>query len=171
MNSKRRCTLCKDYYEADSADAINVGLSGVCSPQCLSDLKDKARAKRARRTEHRQNRIRYGRRLNPNMREVVRTRDQHRCRFCGVTSVARLEIHHIEYRSQGGADEAYNLILLCDADHRLMHTSKKKWQPLLKGVQMLWYFEGVMMSVAQAETDLAWLNQPALVVPGPDAEE
>lgn len=170
MNSKRRCTFCKDYYDSGSVDAVSVGLSGVCSTQCLSDLKDKARAKRSRRKEHRENRIRYGRRLDPKVREIVRERDRHRCRFCEVAN-ARLEVHHIEYRSQGGADDPYNLILLCDVHHRLMHTSKRHWQPILKGVQMLWYFSEMRMTVAQAESSLVWLNEPALVEPGPDADE
>lgn len=141
--------MCKDYYDVDSEDATQVGLSGVCSADCLHDLKNKARNKRARRVEHRQNRIRYGRRLDPTVREIVRERDGHRCKFCG--KAGDLEIHHVNYRSQGGPDEAWNLILLCGAHHQLMHTSKKKWQPLCRWVLYCYYFEQRRYTVPQME--------------------
>lgn len=150
MNSKRRCTMCKDYYDIHAPGSQSVGLSGVCSVECLLDLKEKARNKRARRIVHRENRIRYGRRLDPVVREAVRERDNHRCKYCGKGGDF-LEIHHVNYRSQGGPDEAWNLILLCRDHHQLMHTSKKKWQPLCRWVLYSYYFEAKRYTVPQME--------------------
>lgn len=154
MNSKRRCTFCGGYFEAETMQ--KVGLSGVCSSQCLSDLQDKSRNKRARRILHRENRVRYGRRLPGNVRDAVRARDGHRCRYCGKGS-GRLEIHHINYRSQGGRDEETNLILLCDEHHRLMHSNKRHWQPVLKMVMYAYYFENRKVMVSKADRELSAL--------------
>lgn len=153
MNSKRRCTFCRSYYDSDSADATSVGLSGVCSTECLNDLKNKARKKRARRAEHRANRIRFGHRLAGDIRGAVRKRDNYRCRYCGSGS-ARLEVHHVKYRSEGGKDEVDNLMLLCSDHHRLMHTSKRKWQPILQLMLWQFYTEGKMPMVPGAEKAL-----------------
>ncbi len=49
----------------------------------------------------------------------VRERDQS-CKLCG--SYDFLEVHHIKYRSQGGKDEAANLILLCRDHHLKAHS-------------------------------------------------
>ena len=40
------------------------------------------------------------------------------CAICNKTSDW---IHHIIYRSQGGSDEAANLIALCDYHHKCSH--------------------------------------------------
>jgi hypothetical protein len=40
------------------------------------------------------------------------------CACCGSTE-GRIEIHHIQRRSQGGGDEAHNLIALCKSCHHL----------------------------------------------------
>jgi hypothetical protein len=79
-----------------------------------------------------------------------------------------LQIHHINYRSQGGPDEVWNLILLCDAHHRLMHTSKRHWQPILRSVQAVYYFSNVRMSVRSAEKKLAWMAAGEPPDDGPD---
>lgn len=45
----------------------------------------------------------------------------------------RLEAHHIRYKSERKdlIDEPSNLIMLCSAHHREVHSNKKKWQPIL----------------------------------------
>jgi len=45
-------------------------------------------------------------------------RDSGRCMAPGCTSRARLEVHHLRYRSHGGSDTPDNLILLCALHHR-----------------------------------------------------
>lgn len=74
------------------------------------------------------------------LRKEVHARDK-TCRFCGQTAY-RMECHHISYRSQGGPDANWNLILLCDEHHALVHSNKKLWQPILRAYIWLYYVEG-----------------------------
>lgn len=50
-------------------------------------------------------------------RTVVLERDDYACQCCGVKSV-RIEVHHIEPLTFGGADEINNLISLCFVCHK-----------------------------------------------------
>ncbi len=62
-------------------------------------------------------------RLDPasyaDMRRRVFQRDGWRCQLCG--SMSGVEVHHTEYRSQGGSDCEENLITLCSECHNLVH--------------------------------------------------
>ena len=64
-------------------------------------------------------------RLDPELYEELRQRllrrDNWRCQACGTMS--NLEVHHKEFRSQSGEDEAENLITLCSACHASLHRS------------------------------------------------
>lgn len=149
MNTKKRCTTCRNYYDPFDGLSIKVGLSGVCSSECLEDLKDKARRKRARRAMHREQKHKFSRRLPGQIRDKVRERDGSRCRFCGTSS--EIQVHHIQYRSQGGGDAEWNLISLCNTHHQLMHSSKRTWQPVLQMVQYLYYFHDRLLTVPEAQ--------------------
>lgn len=61
------------------------------------------------------------------------------CQMCGSTSY--LHIHHIYYRSQLGKTTPKNLIRLCDRCHRLVHSNKRKYQPILLEKQYIKYGE------------------------------
>jgi len=50
--------------------------------------------------------------------EVLR-RDGWRCQMCG--RMDRLEVHHIQFRSQAGDDSEENLITLCAQCHAQSH--------------------------------------------------
>ena len=72
------------------------------------------------------NRIRPKRlrmRLDPQPYEQVRKQVLHRdgwkCQCCGSRS--NLEVHHKEFRSQGGSDSEQNLITLCLKCHANCH--------------------------------------------------
>jgi len=57
-----------------------------------------------------------------NTKEFVLYRDGHKCQHCkGKSKIPRLEVHHIIYRSDGGSDEAENLITLCSKCHHDLH--------------------------------------------------
>jgi 5-methylcytosine-specific restriction endonuclease McrA len=64
-------------------------------------------------------------RLDPrqydNIRNQVLRRDGWRCQLCGT--MANLEVHHKEFRSQSGADSEENLITLCATCHTGVHRS------------------------------------------------
>jgi 5-methylcytosine-specific restriction endonuclease McrA len=87
------------------------------------------------------------------LRKEIHCRDRS-CRFCGQLG-ARMEVHHINYRSQGGPDANWNLVLLCDEHHRLVHSDKKRWQPLLRAYIWLYYVEGLRGTIAKVERKLA----------------
>ena len=56
-------------------------------------------------------------------REAILNRDGYACQICGKKH-ARLEVHHIVFRSQGGTDDETNLITLCEDCHAGVHSGK-----------------------------------------------
>jgi hypothetical protein len=62
--------------------------------------------------------------IPPKTRREVTRRDHGRCRVPGCGGSKWLEIHHIIPRSQGGAHDAWNLLLLCGPHHRAHHEGK-----------------------------------------------
>lgn len=57
-----------------------------------------------------------------NTRAMILNRDGYTCRYCrGKHKDSKLEVHHIIFRSQGGSDEADNLITLCHTCHKALH--------------------------------------------------
>lgn len=51
------------------------------------------------------------------------------CQLCG--SSYNLHRHHIRYGTCGRKTYIGNIIVLCSNCHRLVHSNKKKWQPIL----------------------------------------
>lgn len=47
------------------------------------------------------------------------TEPYYECQYCGCNNWT--DLHHIQYRSQWGSDDATNLIMLCRHDHELVH--------------------------------------------------
>ena len=69
----------------------------------------------------------------------VMQRDNYKCRLAhvtynGVSCNGGLELHHIRYRSEAKdlINEPTNCIILCNRHHRLVHSNKHYWQPILK---------------------------------------
>ncbi len=60
-----------------------------------------------------------------NTKAMVLNRDGYKCQCCkGKHKDSKLEVHHIIFRSQGGSDEADNLITLCHTCHKALHEGK-----------------------------------------------
>jgi hypothetical protein len=59
--------------------------------------------------------------VTPATRRSVLRRDHGRCVVPGCRNARFLDIHHVEPRSEGGRNEADNLITLCGAHHRAAH--------------------------------------------------
>lgn len=58
--------------------------------------------------------------------------------FCCLCHRAKLlQLHHIYYRSERKdlIDEPSNCIMLCEECHRLVHSNKKKFQPILLDIK------------------------------------
>lgn len=125
-NSKRRCKSCKDYFPAE--EVVNSNLGNFCTT-CFGDAEKRYPTKLAKPGKTRKRtRTRGG--APPEVKEKIRTRDKNRCRWCSSPRI--LEVHHIEYRSQGGSDEQHNLITLCKEHHEKAHSHKGAWQDTLK---------------------------------------
>jgi len=60
------------------------------------------------------------RRPNAALRRAARERDRCRCRFPGCES-RRVDLHHIQYWSNGGRTSLDNLVSLCKYHHMLVH--------------------------------------------------
>ncbi len=54
------------------------------------------------------------------MRRAARERDKCRCRFPGCES-RRVDLHHIQYWSNGGRTKLDNLVSLCRYHHQVIH--------------------------------------------------
>jgi 5-methylcytosine-specific restriction endonuclease McrA len=54
------------------------------------------------------------------LRRAARERDKGRCRFPGCES-RRVDLHHIQYWSNGGRTSLKNLVSLCKRHHQLVH--------------------------------------------------
>lgn len=57
------------------------------------------------------------------------TEEEPYCQLCGSTY--ELNRHHIRYGSCGRKTYFGNVIVLCSNCHRLVHSNKKKYQPIL----------------------------------------
>ncbi len=71
----------------------------------------------------------HDRHIPDSIRIEVLTRDQFRCRKCGWNTQDRrkedprqlLELHHLDYHSEGGSNTTDNLITLCNVHHDDVH--------------------------------------------------
>jgi hypothetical protein len=59
--------------------------------------------------------------IAPSVRAAVLARDKHGCRAPGCGGTHFLEVHHVVPRSEGGSNQAENLITLCGRCHRFAH--------------------------------------------------
>ena len=59
--------------------------------------------------------------IPPATRRAVLRRDHRRCVVPGCRNARFLDLHHVEPRSEGGANEADNLITVCGMHHRAAH--------------------------------------------------
>lgn len=58
------------------------------------------------------------------LQQQVLRRDGWRCQCCGT--MTNLEVHHREFRSQGGDDSELNLITLCAGCHSQVHCAREE---------------------------------------------
>lgn len=60
-----------------------------------------------------------------NVSTYVLHRDKFKCQCCkGKSKDPRLQVHHIQYRSNGGSNKPQNLITLCSTCHTSLHKGK-----------------------------------------------
>lgn len=60
-----------------------------------------------------------------NIKSYILFRDNYTCQHCkGKSKDSKLHVHHIVFRSQGGSDNASNLVCLCKLCHDKLHQGK-----------------------------------------------
>jgi len=59
--------------------------------------------------------------IPPAVRRAVLQRDRHRCQVPGCTNRLWLDLHHLQYRREGGDNAERNLLTLCCTHHQLLH--------------------------------------------------
>jgi len=71
--------------------------------------------------------------VKPEIYDQVFKRDKGTCQLADENCNGRLELHHIRYRSERKdlINEPLNCIFLCTFHHKLVHSNKKKYQPIL----------------------------------------
>lgn len=69
--------------------------------------------------------------LSEDLRQVVKARDNHRCRWCGRTNV-HVDLHHIRYRRGVVDDVPENLICLCRTCHSFVHGVPTKAKDMIQ---------------------------------------
>jgi len=62
--------------------------------------------------------------IPPALHRAVLLRDQHRCQVQGCRNARWVDVHHIQLRSEGGRHSLQNLVCLCGAHHRAVHTGR-----------------------------------------------
>lgn len=149
-NSKKRCKVCRGYFPPE--ELRKVGLSSVCSSEdCAKGLFAKKHPATKALPEQ-----------EGNVYPDVWIRDGGRCQFCGIRVTHKKgvmnagHVHHITYRSQLHEDDPFrnheaNLVLLCDPHHQVLHSSKKRWQPVVRAWAWLRYVEGTKFLIPEVE--------------------
>jgi hypothetical protein len=101
-----------------SSDHAHVGTESQRESD-RTDATDATPPQRAAGAEIRPSRARQS--VPPALRRAVLTRDRHRCTVPGCTHATFVDMHHVQPRSEGGRNEASNLLTLCSAHHRAAH--------------------------------------------------
>lgn len=127
---------------------LRCGLGWVCDDNCRSEAQRRRQESQQKRAPGRVN-------TEPSAakKRFIRERDGQRCRFCGTDK--GLHVHHVMYRSEGGGHAEDNLVTLCLYDHDIVHSNKRRWQPVLTELLRLHYEEGKFYTVLQVERIMA----------------
>lgn len=138
----RTCIQCrKEFYVKQSQ--IKQGNPKFCSRKCYEErqrylgLVPKGFISSVNNSGKNNGNYKHGQRVGGHvqkkkLREQVISRDGGNwCLLCGKPGPG-LHLHRIVYGSQGGKYELDNCVQLCAECHELVHSSKRKWMPILK---------------------------------------
>ena len=71
----------------------------------------------------------YGLKFNEKLKELIRERDDYRCRLCSKKENGKKHsVHHIDYNKQN--NDPVNLITLCQPCHQKTNFNREKWKDL-----------------------------------------
>src|SRR5262245_8689353 len=106
------CEWCGRGWQNGAGCEVDIGSEVVerarCDAELLGSL-DSDEPERLRTT------------VTPRVRRQVFARDHHRCTVPGCRSSRNLDLHHIEFQSNGGGHEMSNLTILCSGHHQSLH--------------------------------------------------
>ena len=101
-----------------------------------------------------------------NTKSYVLSRDKYICQSCkGKSKEKRLEVHHVIYRSNGGSDNADNLVTLCKVCHDKVHDNKIKLKGgklkgnLLHATQMNSIRKQLLIRLPEAEETFGYITK------------
>lgn len=154
MASKRKCGFCKNYFDKDTM--VGNGVSVFCSVNHMY-LSNKPKKKESKVTK----------KFTTDLKAKIRKRDGGCVFGCGRKD---LEVHHIVYRSALGSKDRFgtmwdeinlnhpsNLITLCGVHHKIVHSDKEYWQPLMLGYIWYRYFYDKKISINRLKKEvLSW---------------
>jgi hypothetical protein len=103
------CRECGGAWQDGGGVRFPVKRSTLEHAECNAIICDDENGKRAKAA------------VPPATERLVLERAQHRCEVPGCRSSKHLAIHHIVFRSQGGSHASWNLVVLCNGHHRLLH--------------------------------------------------
>ena len=107
------CRGCKQAHRVGAGMEIAVSPAEVervlCDSEHIGDLETEEPGRRLQRS------------IPAATRRKVFVRDKHRCTVPNCRSTRFLEAHHIKPRSEGGGHELWQITLLCDGHHVLLH--------------------------------------------------
>jgi hypothetical protein len=109
------CEVCKRGWQDGGGTSIEVGPTVIERARCDAQHVGRVDAAvPARATQD----------ISPSVRRLVWRRDHGRCVVPGCRSARFLDVHHIEYRAEGGDHSPDNLCLLCFAHHQAEHDGR-----------------------------------------------
>jgi len=106
------CESCRRGWQNGAGREIELGPGAIDRAHCDAELIGSLDAEQPARVTST---------VTPRMRRHVFARDQHRCAAPGCRSARNLDIHHVQFRSEGGGNEASNLLTLCSGHHAQLH--------------------------------------------------
>jgi len=108
---------CSEDTKKKISEALKGKLLGSKNPNWLGGPKD------------------YGKEFNFVLKEIIRSRDNYKCRVCEKTqkeNKRRLSCHHIDYNKKNCKEN--NLISLCDSCHMTTNFNREYWEKYLKEI-------------------------------------
>jgi hypothetical protein len=109
------CESCRRGWQNGAGREIEVGAEVLDRARCDAELIGSLDADEpARMTST----------VTPRVRRQVLARDHHACTIPGCRSARNLDVHHIQFRSDGGGNELSNLLTMCSGHHALLHAGQ-----------------------------------------------
>jgi 5-methylcytosine-specific restriction endonuclease McrA len=96
------------------------------------------------------------RNISPEAKDIVRKRDDFRCRLCleHVDDLkGPLEVHHIRPVEMGGRDRRKNLISLCHLCHRIVHKNVERYIVPMREYVSLYNQQGKRYTIHSIEKE------------------